>query len=255
MTERNDSGQFVKSEAAPVAAPEPVVNTINEPVAVAEESAPAIVNAVPYSRFKQVNDAKNAQSEQNDLLRAKISMLEQGGQDAYPVNNVQQQNDSGFNTVDDLVSHVDNMVSDRLNQAYADKVAPLNDYVQGQAINSSVENYFSTAPDKAVLRDQMDAYTATMTPDEQTFLKGQLLQGNTKWLDNIYAIVATEQNEAVQQMSNDSVQQQVNMATSPQPYKVVRAGEASQTDKIAQAKQSGNRQDWTEVFRGMIPGK
>lgn len=200
-----------------------------------------IENTVPYSRFKEVN-AERAE------LASKVQQYEQSlAQQSQP--QPQANGQPMPSTVDELINHVMSQVDNKLNTAYQEKLAPIEQRLQTERFSSAVENYFST-PEKAALRTEMDAYTLTMTPQEQSFIKERITAGDTKWLDNIYYAVASQRQANAQQQAAAQANKSAFRATTPTPYKSVNTVPLSRQDYINQAKQTG---DWSSMFAQMIP--
>jgi hypothetical protein len=193
-----------------------------------EQIQPQAQGAIPYSRFKEVIAQKNE-------LANKIAQYEQ------MLNQPQAQNpgQSQVNTVDDLLGVVDKLVEQKLNQAYEQKLKPVESYMQSTQFNSNVERYFGD-PAKAQVRAEMDAYTATLDPQSQQFLKQQIMAGNTRMLDAIHYQILAEKGQFVQQQANQQAQGMASIAQQPQPFRVVRQGDPTLQDIKQNALQSGN---------------
>lgn len=220
--------------------PSPV--TSNEDRPGVQSAIQALVdNTIPYSRFKEIVGEKNALQEQLGQYRQVLEQLQEQ-QSSAPAGTP--------STVDELMAQVNAQVSKALDSAYKSKVAPLEQYLQDQSFNSVVENYFSSSPEKAALRNEMNAYTSNMAPEEVQFIKKAVTNGNTRWLDNIYYAVASQRQANAQQMANQNASYQANMAVSPTPYKTMATMPMSKKEVLNQAKETG---DWTNVFGSMVP--
>jgi len=214
---------------------QPVEQSVN----VAPQTTPVtetVQNAIPYQRFKEVVDQKNQLADQ-------LSQLSQSQQQAY------QQQNAGPQTVDDLMNVVNSQVEKKLQDAYNTRVAPLEKTIQDQAFTSQLANYFSS-PDKAQLFDDINAYTAGMSPGEQQFLRNEIVKGNTRWLDTIYHTVRVSKQSQVQNSANQVAMQSANYAQSPTQYKQVVMPSLSKEERIANAKKTG---DWSQFFANLVP--
>lgn len=212
----------------------------NESVNVAPQPTPvqAPVNAIPYDRFKEVVDQKNQLAAQ---LNEYQSVLQQSHATRQDTNQPQ--------TVDDLMNVVNSQVEKKLQDAYNTRVAPLEKTIQEQAFTSQLANYFSS-PEKAQFFDDINAYTATMRPEEQSFLRSQIIAGNTRWLDTIYHTVRVSKQSNAQNAANQVAAQSANYAQSPTQYKQVVTPSLSRQERIAQAQKTG---DWSSFFAPLVP--
>jgi hypothetical protein len=193
--------------------------------------------AIPYARFKEVIAQKNQ-------LAERLSQLESRMQQA-PTQAVQNE----MNTVEDLLGMVQQMVDTKLNEAYETKLRPVESYMQNSQFSSNIERYFAT-PDKADVRAEMDAYTATLDPQSQAFLKQQIMAGNTRMLDAIYYQIKAEKGTQAQQQVQQQVQGMARHANQPQPFRTVRTGDPTISDIKQGALQSGNFRDF---FNAIAP--
>jgi hypothetical protein len=205
---------------------------------------PQSQGAIPYSRFKEVIGQKNE-------LAAKIAQYEQilANQAVQQPAYQQPQSAPQINTVDDLLGVVQSLVDQKLNQAYETKLKPVEGYMQNSQFTSNVERYFSD-PAKAQVRAEMDAYTASLDPQSQEFLKQQIRVGNTRMLDAIHYQILAEKGQSVQQQANQQAQGMANIAQQPQPFRVVRQGDPTLQDIKQNALQSGN---YKNFFAAIAP--
>lgn len=218
--------------------PQAQAQPVQVPAQPVMEQQPSMPQSIPYSRFAEVVAQKNAALEQ-------LNQYQQ-----MQAQQPQQSSQGRLETVDDLFSAVDQKVQRKLEEAYQARLAPLEQGMKDYRFQGTIENYFASSPDKAQLRADMDAYTATLTPQEQNFLKESIAQGRTQWLDNIYYTVATQkQNSLVNQASRQN-QQSAGFAQSPQQFRTIGAVEPTLGDKIQNAKQTGK---WNDVFASLVP--
>lgn len=219
---------------------QPVVN--QAPV---QEAAPqAAPQSIPYDRFASVVAQKNALQEQLNQFAAQMQPQVQGQPASRPIE-----------TVDDLLGTVEARINARLGEAEKTRLAPLENQLKDYRFQNTIEGYFSN-PERNALRKDMDAYTATieqggmLTPQEQAFLKDQVANGRTQWLDQIYYYIASQkQNSLVNQAASQS-QQSAGIAQTPTQYRSVGTVEPSLKDRIGNAKQTG---DWNSVFSSLVP--
>jgi len=198
------------------------------------EQQPQEQGNIPYARFKEVIAQKNQ-------LAAQLASLQQQPQTQAVQNEV--------NTVEDLLSVVQKLVDTRLNEAYETKVKPVESYVQNSQFNANVERYFSD-PKKAEVRAEMDAYTATLDPESQRFLKAQLVNGNTRMLDAIFYQIQAERGHQVQTQAQAQTRGMAEAAAHPMPFKTIRTGEPSLGDIKQSAIQTG---DFKNFFHSIAP--
>lgn len=218
-------------------------NTQTQPVvnqAPVQEAAPqAAPQAIPYDRFAQVVAQKNALQEQLNQVAAQMVQPQVQGQPAS----------RPIETVEDLLGVVKKEISESLGNAERTRLAPLENQLKDYRFQNTVEGYFQN-PDRAALRQDMDAYTASLTPQEQQFLKDSVAAGRTQWLDQIYYAVATTKQNSLVNQANQQSQQSAGIAQTPTQYRSVGTVEPSLKDRINNAKQNG---DWGSVFNSLIP--
>lgn len=232
------------TDTAPAVAPQATQQPTNQQVFMGENIAQGSQpqaqqnpQYIPYDRFKQVIDQRN----QYQAELQKLATQQQGYTDTTP--------QSGINTVDDLLGLVEQKLDARLNKVYEEKLKPVESYVHATQFNANVERYFSDQS-KAAVRQDMDAYTATLDPDTQQLLVKQIRSGNTQLLDAIYYQVAAQRGANVQTQTTQNVASMANMAQQPQPFRVIRQGEPTFDDIKQNALQTGNFKD---VFKAMSP--
>lgn len=212
---------------------QPVVNQAPQ------EQAAQVPQAIPYSRFAEVVAERNA-------LRDQVGQIVMQPQQAP----VQPSIGVGINTVEELLAAVDRSVEGKLNNAYQSRLAPLENNIKDYRFQNTVEGYFASSPEKSQLRADMDSYTASLTPQEQQFLKDSIAQGRTQWLDNIYHTVATQKQSSLVNQANQQSQQSAGIAQTPTQYRTLGQVQPSLGDKIQNAKQTRN---WSSVFQSMVP--
>jgi hypothetical protein len=242
-----DQAQQPQQSQQPVAQPIAFVPQM-VPVDVKQPPAPSPEkkepsNHVPYDRFKEVVE------ERNKLLQA-IQQAQQPVQ--QPVTG---QVDYNNMTAEQFAKYIEQNVENKLNSVYQEKVAPLNDYVTNLQFSTKVEHYFSD-PEKAKLRAEMDAYTATLTPYEQQAIKQSVLSGNSRRLDEIYYTVANERQRYAQGLANQQIQQTIPQATSPQGFRTINTVAPSFNDKLSKAAAQGytamgGKDAWLDVMEAV----
>lgn len=194
------------------------------------QPAKEVSNHVPYDRFKEVVE------ERNKLIEALQSIQQPAQQVSQP--SVQQGVDYSNMTAEQYAKYLEQKMDSKLASVYQEKVAPLNDYVNNLQFSNKVESYFSD-PERAKLRAEMDAYTATLTPYEQQTIKQSVLSGNTRRLDEIYYTVANERQRQAQGLANQQIQNTIPQATSPQGYRTINTVAPSFNEKLSKAAQQG----------------
>lgn len=217
-----------------------VAQPVNQPVAQPQEQVQQAPQAIPYDRFASVIAERNQLRDQ--LNQVATQMVQAQPQPSTPV--------QGINTVEDLLSVVEQKVSARLGDAERTRLQPLENQLKDYRFQNTVEGYFASSPEKAQLRADMDAYTASLTPQEQAFLKDSIANGRTQWLDNIYHSVATQRQNSLVNQATQQSQQVAGIAQTPTQYRTMGQVEPTLGDKINHAKQT---RDWSSVFQSMVP--
>jgi hypothetical protein len=213
---------------------------VNQPVAQPQQQEPQAPSAIPYDRFASVIAERNSLRDQLNQVAGQIAQAQ-----PQPSNSV-----GGINTVEDLLSVVEQKVSARLGDAERTRLAPLENQLKDYRFQNTVEGYFASSPEKAQLRQDMDAYTASLTPQEQAFLKDSVANGRTQWLDNIYHSVAQQKQSSLVNQATKQSHQNAGIAQTPTQYRTFGQVEPTLGDKINQAKQT---RDWSSVFKSMVP--
>ena len=221
---------------------------------VAEPIAQQQVQSIPYSRFAEVVAEKNATKTQLQAMEQKLQQM------ANVISGGQQGSLPQFQTAEELVAYVNKQVDDKLEAAKKEYIEPIQQRDKLMTYNSIVEGYFSQRQEAAQIRHQMDAYTATLPQEEKSLLQemivGQGLRGRTDALDWIYSVVASQNQNQIQQATEESRQTQANQAFSPQPYRVMRQVEPTTQESIAQAIQKNRlKPDFSGVFARHIPSQ
>lgn len=217
-----------------------VAQPVNQPVAQPQEQVQQAPQAIPYDRFASVIAERNSLRDQ--LNQVATQMVQAQPQPSTPV--------QGINTVEDLLSVVEQKVSARLGDAERTRLQPLENQLKDYRFQNTVEGYFASSPEKAQLRQDMDAYTASLTPQEQAFLKDSIANGRTQWLDNIYHSVAMQKQNSLVNQATQQSHQNAGIAQTPTQYRTMGQAEPTLGDKINQAKQT---RDWSSVFQSMVP--
>lgn len=217
-----------------------VAQPVNQPVAQPQQQEPQAPQAIPYDRFASVIAERNSLRDQLNQVAGQIAQAQ-----PQPSNSV-----GGINTVEDLLSVVEQKVSARLGDAERTRLAPLENQLKDYRFQNTVEGYFASSPEKAQLRQDMDAYTASLTPQEQAFLKDSIANGRTQWLDNIYHSVAMQKQNSLVNQATQQSHQNAGIAQTPTQYRTMGQVEPTLGDKINQAKQT---RDWSSVFQSMVP--
>lgn len=199
---------------------------------------------VPQGRFNQVYAQNKAMEQKIAQYEQELARVQQTAQ-PQPTNS-----GSGINTVEDLLSVVEQKVSARLGDAERTRLQPLENQLKDYRFQNTVEGYFASSPEKAQLRQDMDAYTASLTPQEQAFLKDSIANGRTQWLDNIYHSVAMQKQNSLVNQATQQSQQVAGIAQTPTQYRTMGQVEPTLGDKINHAKQT---RDWSSVFQSMVP--
>jgi len=213
---------------------------VNQPVAQPQEQVQQAPQAIPYDRFASVIAERNSLRDQ--LNQVATQMVQAQPQPSTPV--------GGINTVEDLLGAVRSEISSQLGNAQKTYIAPLQEQVKDYRFQNTVEGYFASSPEKAQLRQDMDAYTASLTPQEQAFLKDSVANGRTQWLDNIYHSVAQQKQSSLVNQATKQSHQNAGIAQTPTQYRTFGQVEPTLGDKINQAKQT---RDWSSVFKSMVP--
>lgn len=196
-----------------------------------------IENAIPYHRFKEVNEQKN-------LLAQEVALLRQ--QMVAPQS---RQTGPQVETVEDLFKVMDERLNGKAKEFEEQRLKPLEQKIQTQNFDNNVDRYFAN-PEKAAVRDQMDAYTATMGADERDFLISQVAKGNMRLLEAIYHQVRSEAQGNTQAQAQAQANATAKVATQANPYRVIRDGQQSIQDLKQNAIQSGN---FKSVFEALAP--
>ena len=217
-----------------------VAQPVNQPVAQPQEQVQQAPQAIPYDRFASVIAERNSLRDQLNQVAGQIAQAQ-----PQPSNSV-----GGINTVEDLLSVVEQKVSARLGDAERTRLQPLENQLKDYRFQNTVEGYFASSPEKAQLRQDMDAYTASLTPQEQAFLKDSIANGRTQWLDNIYHSVAMQKQNSLVNQATQQSQQVAGIAQTPTQYRTMGQVEPTLGDKINHAKQT---RDWSSVFQSMVP--
>lgn len=217
-----------------------VAQPVNQPVAQPQEQVQQAPQAIPYDRFASVIAERNSLRDQLNQVAGQIAQAQ-----PQPSNSV-----GGINTVEDLLSVVEQKVSARLGDAERTRLQPLENQLKDYRFQNTVEGYFASSPEKAQLRQDMDAYTASLTPQEQAFLKDSIANGRTQWLDNIYHSVAMQKQNSLVNQATQQSHQNAGIAQTPTQYRTMGQVEPTLGDKINQAKQT---RDWSSVFQSMVP--
>lgn len=215
---------------------------------VVNQQASAPVQSVPYNRFQEVIQQKNQLAQEIEALRAQVQPQ-----------TMTQQPASQINTVDDLMNVVRSDVRKELDQAYQQKLKPIEDQIQRSNLVANVERFYAGNPEVAKVRGQIDQVFDTLTPEYQRFIKGSVSKGDYTPLNNLYyAVIAnnrTQSNQVVQQ----SVQQQANLAGSPSPFMSVQPTPVSLTEQIQNASKtgaySGRNSDPWDAIMGQVLAK
>jgi len=213
---------------------------VNQPVAQPQQQEPQAPQAIPYDRFASVIAERNTLRDQLNQVAGQMAQAQ-----PQPSTSVQ-----GINTVDELLNAVNQTLDKRFSQAETTRLAPLENQLKDYRFQNTVEGYFASSPEKAQLRQDMDAYTASLTPQEQAFLKDSVANGRTQWLDNIYHSVAQQKQSSLVNRATQQSHQNAGIAQTPTQYRTMGQVEPTMGDKINHAKQT---RDWSSVFQSMVP--
>lgn len=196
-----------------------------------------IENAIPYHRFKEVNEQKNLLAQEVALLRQQMGSVTQPKQSGQ------------VETVDDLIRVMDERLNGKAKEFEEQRLKPLEQKIQTQNFDNNVDRYFAN-PEKAAVRDQMDAYTATMDEEDRAHLMARVAKGDMRRLNEIYHQVRSEAQGNTQAQAQAQANATAKVATQANPYRVIRDGQQSIQDLKQNAIQSGN---FKSVFEALAP--
>lgn len=215
----------------------------------------AVSQSVPYDRFREVIQQKNQLAQEVEQYRAQMA------QSQYQPQQTMQQQTPQINSVDDLInvvrSDVKSEIRRELEQAYQTRLKPMEDRITRTDLVTNVERFYAGNPDASKVRGQIDQYFDTLPPTHQNFIKDSITRGDSSVMNNLYyAVIAqnrTQSNQVVQQ----AVQQQAQMASMPSPYMTMQSTPLSFQDKINQASKGGayggrNTDGWEGVFADVL---
>ena len=212
-----------------------------------QPAAPAVSNAVPYDRFQEVIQEKNQLKGEVEKLTRMMS----GIQSAVSPN---QSGVPQINTVEDLVKYTEQIAEKKANERaemyYNQYIAPIQQERMAGNYQSAVEGYFASDPEAHSVRAEMDAFTATLSPQARQALVSQVLSGDKLTLDGIKYRVMSEKQKSIQGAVSQNVMQQAAQAQQPQPFRVIKPEPQGPQQAFEQAKADGN---WSGFFTQLGP--
>lgn len=212
-----------------------------------QPATPAVSNAVPYDRFQEVIQEKNQLKGEVEKLTRMMS----GIQSAVSPN---QSGVPQINTVEDLVKYTEQIAEKKANERaemyYNQYIAPIQQERMAGNYQSAVEGYFASDPEAHSVRAEMDAFTATLSPQARQALVSQVLSGDKLTLDGIKYRVMSEKQKSIQGAVSQNVMQQAAQAQQPQPFRVIKPEPQGPQQAFEQAKSDGN---WKGFFTQLGP--
>lgn len=229
-------------------------NRTQQPVTEKPEPRQAQSEYVPYDRFQKVIEDRNQLADQVANLSDKFNQILSKQADQHlkePLPN--------FETTDQLVSYIDRMTDQKLQAqmqaAYEKEIRPIKEKELQMTYLNGVESYFARNQRAAALRDEMDRYTANLSPIRQQAIVNDVLDGRFDALDEVFYLVSAKNQDKIEGIATKSQQQQVNQAYNPNPYKQQRSVAPSlgdyKSNAIEQARQTG-RGDFSPFFQGLF---
>ena len=223
-------------EAAPIQESAPVeAQIVNEQVAQPiEQQAPAgPPSNIPYDRFSQVVHQRNELQDKYSNLETEVSRIKEAITGP-------QNTGSNFESVDDLLKHVDSQVEQKLARAYQERIVPLEQERLVATYNNAIEGYFSRNPQAAKLRGEMDSYTASMGQATKDSIQNAVLQGDNSMLDMIYTKARSDKDNQLQGYLSTQQTRQVNQVAQATPYKAIRTPQTTKQDVYSMAREQNS---------------
>jgi hypothetical protein len=214
----------------------------------AQPAQPAVSNAVPYDRFQEVIQEKNQ-------LRGEVENLKRMMSGIQTAVNPNQGNVPQINTVEDLVKYTEQIAEKKANERaevyYNQYIAPIQQERMVGNYTSAVEGYFASDPEATSVRAEMDAYTATLSPQARQQLIAQVLSGDRLTLDGIKYRVMSEKQKQIQGVVGQNVAQQAAQAGEPTPFRVIKPEPQGPQQAFESAKKGDT--SWSDFFTQLGP--